>query len=254
MARKANISKEEIHQACWELLENNTFPNIPRIAAYFINKDGRKCSNTTLLNAISEWEESYKEHQQHQLKQLDDVMAPVFQRFSREVTQSLGKLLDEISLDLEQDFQRKDQAIDGRYLSLSESLISAQQELEASQQALSQRQEEHLSLQHKAELLAQRNADLSASNNVLSAQLLELQTQNQELSINLAQKEVDLAKLDNRLASSLEQQERLQQKIRQIELENRQLQEDKWQQINQQLTSMADSLNTLSSKHRDPED
>ena len=61
MARKANIAREEIHQACWELIEKNSFPNIPRLTEYFLQKDGRRCSNTTFLNAITDWEETYKD-------------------------------------------------------------------------------------------------------------------------------------------------------------------------------------------------
>ncbi|MGR0279765.1 hypothetical protein ACUM5Y_12070 [Marinomonas dokdonensis] len=254
MARKANISKEEIHLACWALLEKNTFPNIPRIAEYFINKDGRKCSNTTLLNAITEWEEIYKEHQQHQLKQLDDVMSPVFQRFNRDVTQSLGKLLDEITFDLEQGLDRKDKAVNGGYLSLSKTLIQCQEELDHSEDKLNQLAQENQSLQEKVETLTQRNQDLAATNNVLTAQISQLQEQHKELVINLAQKDVDLAKIDNELAARNKEYENALRKQQQLEEDNRKLEQENWQKIRQQLDSMNNSINTLSAKHGDKKD
>lgn len=250
MARKANIAREEIHQACWELLESNNFPNIPRIADYFLQKDGRRCSNTTLLNAISEWEDAYKEHQQHQLKELNDVLGPVFKRFSREVTQQLGQLLDEKSTEIEQHQIRKQEATQSGYLSLSSALI----ELQAAHDALTiecqKRTEEAETLKQKWGFSEQRYQEVMAQNAVLNSQIHQSQKDNAELHLNLAQKEVDLAKQDNQLALLKEENARLTKERLACQSEQRLDNDTKWQEMSKKLEEITHSVKTMQGKDR----
>lgn len=207
MARKANIAKEEIYQACWELIEAKQFPNIPRLTEHFLQKDGRRCSNTTFMNAIAEWEEHFKDQQQHELKELDGVLLPIFHRFSREVTQNLGQLLDEKTLEIEEAHQQKQHATNGSYLSLSSALVELQKAYDLLQgkhiktNAHNVYLEQSLALeQQRGEMNEQKYQDSLSHSKVLSRQLKEEQNRNTELRINLSQKEVDLAKQDNKIA------------------------------------------------------
>lgn len=250
MARKANISREEIHLACWDLLETNNFPNIPRIADYFLQKDGRRCSNTTLMNAIAEWEESYKEHQQHQLKELNQLLLPVFKRFTREATHQLGQLLDEKGAETEERHNLKQKATEGGYLSLSQALI----ELQTQYDDLSEKYEEvssyAASMEHKLSLSQQRYDDVLTQNKVLNSQLNQAQKANAELRINLAQKEVDLAKQDNLL--SILTQEKLKLTAHVEELQNKQQIENhaNWQELAKQLTELTSTVKTIEGNDR----
>lgn len=250
MARKANIAREEIHQACWELIEKNSFPNIPRLTEYFLQKDGRRCSNTTFLNAISDWEEAYKEQQQHELSELNDVLLPVFKRFSREVTQNLGKLLDEKSTEIEQHQILKQEATQSGYLSLSSALI----ELQAAHDSLTT---EHKKISDEAETLKQkfvfseqRYQEVIAQNAVLTSQIKQEQKENTELRINLAQKEVDLAKQDNQLAKLTEENAKLAATLEENQQNKIKNDTKKWQEMTEKLDALTSSVKTMQRKDR----
>lgn len=250
MARKANIAREEIHQACWELIEKNSFPNIPRLTEYFLQKDGRRCSNTTFLNAITDWEEAYKEQQQHELNELNDVLLPVFKRFSREVTQNLGKLLDEKSSDIEQHQIRKQEATQSGYLSLSSALV----ELQKTHDLLTS---EHKKASHEAETFKQQLAfseqryqEVMAQNAVLTSQIKQEQKQTAELRINLAQKEVDLAKQDNQLSQLAQENQKLATTLQ--EIQNTKVKEEavQWQMVAKKFDELTNSMKTMQRKDR----
>ena len=250
MARKANIAREEIHQACWELIEKNSFPNIPRLTEYFIHKDGRRCSNTTFLNAITEWEEVYKEQQQHQLSELNDVLLPVFKRFSREVTESLGKLLDEKANDLEYHQLRKQEATENGYLSLSTTLIELQNSYD--QLVLEHKQilNEAELVKQKHEYSEQRYQQVLTQNAVLTNQIKQEQQHNTECRINLAQKEVDLAKQDNQILMLEEQNAKLVKQVEELQRQKAQAEAKSWQKMAEKLDSLSSSLKSLSAKDR----
>ncbi|MGO2511611.1 hypothetical protein [Marinomonas polaris] len=250
MARKANIAREEIHQACWELIEKNSFPNIPRLTEYFLQKDGRRCSNTTFLNAITDWEEAYKEQQQHELSELNDVLLPVFKRFSREVTQNLGKFLDEKSSEIEQHQIRKQDAIQSGYLSLSSVLI----ELQIAHDTLSS---EHKKVSDEAELFKQKFAfneqryqEVIAQNAVLTSQIKQEQKEHTELRINLAQKEVDLAKQDNQLAKLIEENAKLAAALEENQHRKTKDEAKIWQEMTKKLDALTSSVKTMQRKDR----
>ncbi|MBJ7538238.1 hypothetical protein [Marinomonas transparens] len=248
MARKANIAREEIHQACWELLEKNSFPNIPRLAEYFLQKDGRRCSNTTLMNAIAEWEKAYKEHQQHQLKELNGILLPVFKRFSRDVTQSLGLLLDEKVTDLEQRQSLKQAATEGGYLSLSSSLMDLQKNHDALLEEYEVAKRKAVELKQQLTFSQQRYQEVLSQNQVLSSQNKQKQAESTELRINLSQKEVDLAKLDNQLTLLKEENVKLAAQLKDKSSQQVSSDTKKWQQMNERLDSMANALKTIERK------
>ncbi|WP_417528482.1 hypothetical protein [Marinomonas shanghaiensis] len=250
MARKANIAREEIHQACWELLEQNSFPNIPRLAEFFMKKDGRRCSNTTLMNAIAEWEDAYKDQQQHQLKELSDVLQPVFKRFSREVTQQLGQLLDEKSSDLEQHQIRKLEATQSGYLSLSSALIELQEAHDALIMEHKTVCDDAVMAKQKLALSEQRYQDVMTQNAVLTNQIKQEQKDNQELRINLAQKEVDLAKQDNALTRLHEENTKLASALENNRKDKMENDEIKWQEMAKKLDALTRSLKTMPRKDR----
>ena len=250
MARKANIAREEIHQACWELIEKNSFPNIPRLTEYFLQKDGRRCSNTTFLNAITDWEEAYKEQQQHELSELNDVLLPVFKRFSREVAQNLGKLLDEKSIEIERHQILKQEATQSGYLSLSSALI----ELQAAHDSLTT---EHKKISDEAETFKQkfvfseqRYQEVIAQNAVLTSQIKEEQKENAELRINLAQKEVDLAKQDNQLAKLTEENAKLAAEQEENQHNKTKEEAKKWLEMTKKLDALTSSMKTMQRKDR----
>lgn len=250
MARKANIAREEIHQACWLLLEQNSFPNIPRLAEHFLQQDGRRCSNTTLMNAIAEWEDTYKEYQQHQLKELNDVLGPVFKRFSREVTQQLGQLLDEKTTEIEQHQLRKQEATQSGYLSLSSALIELQTAHDTLTIECQKRTEEAENLKQKWGFSEQRYQEVMAQNAVLTSQIQQEQKDNSELRLNLAQKEVDLAKQDNQLALLKEENARLATELFDRQNTQRVDEDKKWQEMSKKLEEITHSVKTLQRKDR----
>lgn len=250
MARKANIAREEIHQACWELIEKNSFPNIPRLTEYFIRKDGRRCSNTTFLNAITEWEEIYKEQQQHELSELNDVLLPVFKRFSREVTESLGKLLDEKANDLECHQLRKQEATENGYLSLSTTLIELQNSYDQLVLVHKQILNEAELVKQKYEYSEQRYQQVLTQNAVLTNQIKQEQKDNTECRINLAQKEVDLAKQDNQILMLEEQNAKLVKQVEGLQRQKAQAEAKSWQKVAEKLDSLSSSLKSLSAKDR----
>ncbi|ADZ91482.1 hypothetical protein [Marinomonas mediterranea] len=209
MARKANISREEIIEACWRLLEQNRFPNIPRLAAHFLELDGRKCSNTTLLNGVSEWEELYQEYKKNELSELDALLDPALKRFSRDVTQTLALLLDEKSADIEEHFSLKQGSLSGQYLSLSN--VVADQEAQ-----IDQLREDNVTLNAENRLIQQELSQVSerldnqlSQTRVQQSQISEQEAELKELNLNLAQREVDLAKQDAELRSLREENKRL---------------------------------------------
>ncbi|WP_137169790.1 hypothetical protein [Marinomonas sp. FW-1] len=250
MARKANIAREEIHQACWDLLEKNSFPNIPRLADYFLQKDGRRCSNTTFLNAITEWEETYKEHQQNELSELNDVLLPVFKRFSREVTQNIGQLLDEKSSEIEQHQIRKQEATQSGYLSLSSALVELQDAYDALTSEHQKLSSEAETLKQKSALNEQRYQEVMAQNAVLNSQIKQAQKDNTELRINLAQKEVDLAKQDNRLSQLSQENQKLIEAQQESKNAKAKDEAQQWQMMAKKLDELTNSMKTMQRKDR----
>ena len=250
MARKANIAREEIHQACWELIEKNSFPNIPRLTEYFLQKDGRRCSNTTFLNAITDWEEAYKEQQQHELSELNDVLLPVFKRFSREVTQNLGKLLDEKSSEIEQHQKLKQEATLSGYMSLSSALIELQTAYDSLMSEHKKVGDEAETFKQKFAFSEQRYQEVIAQNSVLTSQIKQEEKDNAELRINLAQKEVDLAKQDNQIAKLTEENAKLAAFLE--ENQQNKIKDDakKWQEMTKKLDALTSSVKTMQRKDR----
>ncbi|ETI58042.1 hypothetical protein [Marinomonas profundimaris] len=250
MARKANISREEIHLACWELIEKNLFPNIPRLTEHFFTKDGRRCSNTTFMKAISEWEEAYKEHQQNQLHEIDNILLPVFKRFAREAAQNLGQLLDEKATDVEQHHKHKQDATEGGYLSLSSALIELQdahEKINAEHQTLLSHAQ---ALQQKLDISEQRYLDVLSQNQVLNSQLKEEQKSSTELRMNLSQKEVDLAKQDNQLEFLKHENEKLLKQHSNTMSNHAKDDTKKWQDMTKKLDALATSIQTIHNKDR----
>lgn len=213
MARKANIAREEIIMACWSLLEQNFFPNIPRLADYFHKQDGRKCSNTTFIKAITEWEELYKERQDASFNDLTDAFMPSFKKFERDITRDLQSLLEE-KLHLEESTHAlKRDATKGQFLSLS-SLVE-QQSNEIDSQAIA-----ILALNECKKVNEDRNAYLEKryqeTLTTLKAQQIKSESQKvelKELSLNLAQKEVDQTKLELKIDLVDEERVRLLKQI-----------------------------------------
>jgi hypothetical protein len=250
MARKANIAREEIHQACWELIEKNTFPNIPRLTEHFALKDGRRCSNTTFMNAIAGWEDAYKEHQQHQLQELSDILLPIFKRFSRDVTQNLGQLLDEKSTDLEQHQIRKQEATEGGFLSLSSALIELQETHDALTIEHKKKCSHSEDLQKKLAFSDQRYQDVLSHNHVLNSQLKQEQNSNTELRINLSQKEVDLAKQDNQLTLLKQENTKLVAELKNKQIKHVKGEAERWLEITKKLDTLTSSIETINHKDR----
>lgn len=216
MARKANIAKEEIIEACWRLIETNTFPNIPRLSEYFKELDGRGCSNTTLLNAINEWEEDYREHQQSELKDITDQLAPTFKRFERDVIQHLSVMLDQkIELHEHQASLKKD-ALDGRENSLAEAYIRSEQQLEETQERLNTVQQTEQTLVAQNQQLAQRYDDTLSRSRVLESELEASKRQLREADSKLNQAQVDLAKQDQKIQMLMSSLEAAEQQIEQL--------------------------------------
>ncbi|MEO9274285.1 hypothetical protein ABFY09_05445 [Marinomonas sp. 5E14-1] len=254
MARKANILNEEIHQACWELLEKNSFPNIPRVADFFLTKDGRRCSNTTLMKAIAEWEDMYKEQQEHELKDLDEVLLPAFKSFSRNVTKSFGLLLDEKVADLEKHQTQKQNATEGGYLSLSSALVELQQAYEEIEEQHASAERKNLELEQQALLLEQRNQTLLAQNQVLTKQLEQEREGSIELRLNLSQREVDLAKLDNKLTQTREEKRQASNEITRLKEQSNKQNERNWAKITDTLKSLSSSVQVLQSQAEEHKD
>ena len=250
MARKANIAREEIDQACWDLIENNRFPNIPRLTEYFLQKDGRRCSNTTFMNAIAEWEESYKEHQQHQLKELDSVLLPLFKRFSRDVTQHLGQLLDEKSTEIEQHQQRKLDATEGGYLALSGVLIDLQTAHDQLTKTHKRASNDLEQLQIKLLNKEQQYQDILTQNNVLTSQLKQEQKISAELQINLAQQQVNLAKQDNQIALLMKENGKLNAELDSIKTNSALSDQKRWHEMTEKLEALTTSVKSIQHKDR----
>lgn len=209
MARKANIAREEIIVACWSLLEQNYFPNIPRLADYFLKQDGRKCSNTTFLKAITEWEELYKERQDASFNDLSDVFMPSFKKFERDVSRNLQALLEE-KLHHEENTQAlKQDATKGQYLSLS-TLVEQQAEEIESQAILIIELTKNKNLNEEKNSYLEKRYQETLS--TLKAHQVTSDNDNneiRELNLNLAQKDIDLAKLELKLALVDEERVRL---------------------------------------------
>ncbi|KZN13210.1 hypothetical protein [Marinomonas sp. TW1] len=250
MARKANISREEIQQACWALIDKQQYPNIPRVAQYFLDKDGRQCSNTTLLNAINQWQKDYQEHEKQTQHNLDERLAPPIKQFMREASKQLNQLLEEQIFDIEAGRKLKLSAIDSDYLSLSESLAAlgeAHQELKTAHHS---QQIQMNSLNQENQHQEKRLNDVLSHNQILKKQLEEARLENETLRLNLAQRELDLAKQDAHIKHLEQTHEdallRQQNQKQQADQANRQ-----WQEIHSQLESLNASVNRLQDKDKD---
>ena len=214
MARKANIEREEIIMACWALLEQNYFPNIPRLTDYFINQDGRKCSNTTFLKAITEWEELYKERQDASFQELSDVFMPTFKKFERDISRDLQSLLEETLQNEDNSQALKRDATNGQYLSLSQ--LSQDQALEIDAQAslITTLTEAQQINKNKIEYLDKRYQETLSTVKMQQVKSAEQESQIKELILNLAQKEVDQTKCELQIKLLDEDRERLRESNR----------------------------------------
>lgn len=199
MARKANISKEEIIEACWQLIEQNTFPNIPRLSAYFLQLDGRACSNTTLLNAINDWEELYREQQESELSDLKENLEPSFKRFERDVVQALSLVLGEKIQAHEDALTLRQAAIEGRSDSLSEAFVESTEQVSQLTTELAERVDEVDQLQQQNQLLSERYEQTLSRSRVLESELEKHQRELKERDAQLSQAQVDLAKQDKQI-------------------------------------------------------
>ncbi|KJZ12421.1 hypothetical protein TW85_14965 [Marinomonas sp. S3726] len=196
MARKANISREEIILACWSLLEQNYFPNIPRLTEYFLKKDGRKCSNTTFLKAITDWEELYKEQQEASFKDLSSVFMPSFKKFERDISRDLESLLEERLHQEKNEQSLKKDATHGQYLSLSELARNQAEDIEKQQDEIQQLQVQSVSDRKKIEYFEQRYQETLTTLKVAQTQSEHDKSQIKEATLNLSQKELDHSKLE----------------------------------------------------------
>ena len=222
MARKANISRDEIIMACWNLLEQNYFPNIPRVADYFLKLDGRKCSNTTFLKAITEWEELYKERQDASFQDLFDVFTPSFKKFERDIGRDIQQLLEEKLHHSENDQALKKDATNGQYLSLSDFVVQQSQELESQEKTLVELTESKQDALQKCEHLTGRYQDTLSNLKVHQSKLEQQDKEIKTLNLNLSQKEVELASFELQLNLIKDERETLLDQIRsqQRQIEN----------------------------------
>lgn len=239
MARKANIAKEEIIQACWDLIEQNIFPNIPRLSDYFKNLDGRGCSNTTLLNAISEWEESYKEHQENELKEVTEHFAPTFKRFERDIIQSLSIILDEQITAHEEKLSLRQSSIEGRERSLSESFINSQQELETTLEQKQIFETRCNELQQSQKALEDRLEHSLTRNRVLESEIEQWKLAQREADTKLHQAQVDLAKQDNEISQLKQLLTDSQAEVQRLKKQNDQLLNSAIEQVSKLAESVA---------------
>ncbi|MFT2111640.1 hypothetical protein [Marinomonas sp. 2405UD68-3] len=245
MARKANISREEIHQACWNLLEQNYFPNIPRVAEYFSTLDGRKCSNTTLLNSISEWELIYKEQQQVKFNDLGEAVKPVFKKLEREFIQVLQSQLDDKIGEFEHAEKLKSDSTNGHYLSLSAALSEQEQELADSQNKAHTMEQERVSVSSKLDYMKQRYEDTLSTLHVTNENMLHLEEQLKESQLNLVQKEIDMVKAESAYQAIENENRRL---IRQTEQQKNEIEKLRETVLTLQQHNDANIINVLSAK------
>ncbi len=230
MARKANIAKEEIIEACWHLISENTFPNIPRLSEYFKNLDGRGCSNTTLLNAISEWEEAYREQSASELSDLAESIEPCIDRFNRDLIKAVSVVLDEKIRAHEESLSLRKASLEGRSDALSEALSESQIELE--QRTIENHQlKEALEEQQKTnQQLTTQNEGVLSRTRVLESDLAAMKRQLEEADAALHQAQVDLAKQDIKIELLTDANKSAQSQIQQ-------LQQSKTQEYDQQVKS-----------------
>ena len=201
MAKKPNISREEIHQACWKLIEQKQFPNIPRLANYFQQLDGRKCSNTTLLNAITEWQEIFEEQQNADTQGLSDLLKSPIEQFIRNTTKQINQMLDEKQHSLEETYSMKQQSIDSEHLSLSQQVAKQEEEISRLKNEQDNKKQKIEGLENKIAYSEQRLEEVMRHNQSLKHQLIEKQQLNEELRLNKAQQELNLAKQDHKITS-----------------------------------------------------
>lgn len=220
MARKANISREEIILACWSLLEQNYFPNIPRLTDYFLQKDGRKCSNTTFLKAITDWEELYKERQEASFKDLSSVFMPSFKKFERDISRDLESLLEEKLHQEENEQTLKRDATHGQYLSLSELTQTQANVIEQQEEEISMLSQKDAHASQRIERLELRYQETLTTLKVVQTQSEHDKSQIKEMSLNLSQKELDQAKVELKLNLIEEDRKRLKM---QLDLQTEQL-------------------------------
>ncbi|MCZ2720430.1 hypothetical protein O1D97_01905 [Marinomonas sp. 15G1-11] len=202
-----------------ESIRAKFFPNIPRVADYFLKLDGRKCSNTTLLNSISEWEELYQEHQKIKFHALDEVLAPVFKKLEREISQVLQAQLDEKVGELEYDEKLRSDAINGQYLSLSHSLTSQDDALEKALEKSTNLEKQLHDLSNNLSYMKQRYEDTLSTLSIANENLSLCEHQLKESQLNLVQKEMDLVKLESKQSSLQQENELLQSQVQSLKNE-----------------------------------
>jgi len=209
MARKANIAREEIIMACWSLLEQNFFPNIPRLTDFFLKQDGRKCSNTTFLKAITEWEELYKERQDASFDDLSHVFMPSFKKFERDITRDLQSLLEETLHSEDNAHALKRDATVGQYLSLSSLVEQQENQIETQSKLINELIEGKRINDEKNLYLEKRYQETLSTLRTQQIKSEERDSLLKELNLNLVQKELDQTKLELKLALVDEERLRL---------------------------------------------
>lgn len=245
MARKANISREEIIQACWSLLEQNYFPNIPRLTEHFVRQDGRKCSNTTFLKAITEWEELYKERQEASFKDLSDLLMPSFKKFERDVSREIQAIFEEKIYQEDSAQALKRDAILGQYLSLSELVSGQAEEIEEKTVRVKELIEKVKNDEETIKYLELRYQETLTTLKVLQSRFNQQESQVKELRLNLAQKELDNHKLENKLILVEEDRNRLLQSLNEQHSRNESLHKQLDKRDFQTLTAQIEALINL---------
>lgn len=248
MARKANIAKEEIIEACWKLIENNTFPNIPRLSQFFKDLDGRGCSNTTLLNAINEWEEAYREYQESEVKDVAEHLSPSFKRFERDIVQSLSVLLDEKVHAFEAQMSLRKEALEGRNDSLSTAYIESEAQLEKVLLELDTAKANETVLQAQQQQLSERLEHTLVRNRVLENELADSARKLQEADTQLSQAQVDLAKQDQTIVMLNDALTNAQHQIKQLQQQSNSQYE---QLLTNALSDLQDLAKTLKTSKLD---
>ena len=241
MARKANISREEIILACWALIEQNYFPNIPRLSEYFIKLDGRKCSNTTLLKGITEWEELYKERQESSFKSITEHLMPSFKKFERDIGRDLEILLEEQLQQKQLADNLKQDAANGQYLSLSALVEEQAERIEAQSNELTACQQVLQENKAQASHFEKRYKETLASLHIAQNTNQELTAQVKELDLELMQKEVDSNKLASQLEAEKTKNQALEQYLDKLEKQIVQLEKTQGSALSH-LTQQIDQL------------
>ncbi|MBU1466563.1 MAG: hypothetical protein KJ883_09550, partial [Gammaproteobacteria bacterium] len=95
-----------------------------------------------------------------------------------------------------------------------------------------------------------RYQEVIAQNSVLTSQIKQEEKDNAELRINLAQKEVDLAKQDNQIAKLTEENAKLAAFLEENQQNKIKNDAKKWQEMTKKLDALTSSVKTMQRKDR----